>query len=173
MNLKKCENGHYYDADKLLDCPYCVGLKAGLPEEILSGKEQSHIPTEFPNTIQIEGSLGSQRTVGWLVVLNGMMSGKSFPLWDTVNHIGSAPNMDIELLSDPPISRTKHATITYDPEHNLCILSSESHKNQTFLNGKAITGPTALKDRDIVSFGICTCLFVALCRADFSWKDTH
>ena len=24
MNLKKCENGHYYDADTYLQCPHCI-----------------------------------------------------------------------------------------------------------------------------------------------------
>lgn len=171
MNLKKCKNGHHYDADKLLDCPYCAQMNTGLSEDMLLAKDQSHIITKFPNTVQMEGRFGKQKTVGWLVVLNGTMSGISFPLWDTVNRIGSARNMDIELQSDPYISREKHATITYDPKKNVCILSSEKHMNQTFLNEKTITEAVPLKDRDLLTFGNSSCLYVALCRSDFSWKN--
>lgn len=28
--LERCENGHYYDADKFLTCPHCEAMKLGL-----------------------------------------------------------------------------------------------------------------------------------------------
>ncbi|MCM1082834.1 MAG: FHA domain-containing protein [Clostridium sp.] len=29
MNLKRCDNGHFYDVDKYASCPHCQGMSAG------------------------------------------------------------------------------------------------------------------------------------------------
>ena len=29
MNLKRCENGHFYDADKFASCPHCAQPAGG------------------------------------------------------------------------------------------------------------------------------------------------
>ena len=40
MNLEKCANGHYYDADKYLQCPHC--------KELLSHDVTQTVPLEAP-----------------------------------------------------------------------------------------------------------------------------
>lgn len=34
MNLKRCENGHFYDVDKYGSCPHCQGISAGGDDDI-------------------------------------------------------------------------------------------------------------------------------------------
>lgn len=55
MNLKKCENGHYYDADKYSTCPHCS--KAGQEDDSKTVNMQKTIPDS-----KSDGYMQVQRT---------------------------------------------------------------------------------------------------------------
>ena len=47
MNLQKCKNGHYYDQDKFVKCPYCVTRKMPLKDTlVLDGAADAHTRKE-------------------------------------------------------------------------------------------------------------------------------
>ncbi len=46
MNLVKCENGHFYNADKLKSCPHCAGIQADITVKDITGNKQSDITPE-------------------------------------------------------------------------------------------------------------------------------
>lgn len=47
MNLQKCKNGHYYDQDKFVKCPYCAAKKMPLKDTlVLDGSEDAHTRKE-------------------------------------------------------------------------------------------------------------------------------
>ncbi len=42
MNLKKCESGHFYDAEKYDSCPYCGA------DAVQSGGKEAGNPSGYP-----------------------------------------------------------------------------------------------------------------------------
>ena len=69
MKLTKCPNGHFYDADKHPECPYCNGgLEAG------SAIAQPGTAAEAGLAAAPKGPVA-----GWLVVLDGPARGCWMP----------------------------------------------------------------------------------------------
>lgn len=171
MNLVKCENEHFYDADKFLFCPHCSNQLAGTNEMTDSQKKQNQINTEPPETRTRESraSTISGNTVGWLVCIEGVSQGENFTLREGSNYIGRAASMDVPLLYEPTVSREKHAVITYDNISNSYLLSSPEYADRTFCNGKPVPTEKVLKNRDLITLGDCSLLFIALCNASFRW----
>lgn len=52
MNLIKCKNGHYYNADKLDTCPHCAGENIKIPVADPEGKDQTAIDTLIPDRLR-------------------------------------------------------------------------------------------------------------------------
>jgi len=52
MNLKRCESGHFYDADKFADCPHCSGAKGDGNVTVGIGNVQSEMVTVPSDHIQ-------------------------------------------------------------------------------------------------------------------------
>ena len=171
MKLVKCKNGHYYDEDKLLNCPQCAALTIGIEVETASGQYQSQLHTVPVSTRGIK--IRHHKTVGWLVCLEGELSGESFPIRDTINHIGRDSHMDISLYCEKSVSREKHASIVYRPERNICILQVKGKENLTLVNGTPLKRERILHDRDIITLGDCHLLFVVLCDNRFSWPQNE
>lgn len=70
MNLKRCNNGHFYDVDKYMSCPHCQGISAGGDDDIgatvkftQSGTQQG---VTIPATTAFTGdsAFGDDRTWG-------------------------------------------------------------------------------------------------------------
>ena len=49
MNLVKCDNAHFYDADKFDSCPHCANLSANVSASDLLGKHQKQVETVIPD----------------------------------------------------------------------------------------------------------------------------
>lgn len=172
MKLIKCENGHFYDSEKFLSCPHCANQMASVNVEDILGKNQNQINTAIPQAQSIQNyqKIAHGKTVGWLVCIDGTMLGESFVLREGDNFIGRAANMDIALIYEPTVSRENHAVITYDSSLNSYILYSLEHQDQTFCNNKKLKSRKSLKNRDTVTFGDCSFLFIAFCNASFRWS---
>lgn len=171
MNLVKCENGHFFDLEKFLSCPHCSNEQAGIEAEKLLGKNQHDVSTGIPQPAGYPGSeLPYRKTVGWLVCISGMVSGESFCIREGENHIGRAANMDIALLYEPTVSRKTHAVITYQPEQRACVLYPQESA-PTLCNDRVVKIKRTLKNRDVITFGTCTFVFVAFCGKAFAWED--
>lgn len=172
MNITKCPKNHYFDSDKFVSCPHCANQKAEAVVEDILGNHQKNIDTAIPDLdIQKNSQKNCRKTVGWLVCIDGAMLGESFILRDGDNFIGRAGNMDIPLLYEPSVSRKKHAVITYESNENVFHLHSPKHPEQTFCNHKTVKIKRKLKNRDIITLGDCTLMFVALCSSSFTWND--
>jgi len=170
MNLIKCENGHFFDAEKFLSCPHCSNEQAGIKAENLLGQNQHDIDTASQPVNRPDNTIAHRKTVGWLVCISGTVLGESFCLREGENHIGRAANMDIALLYEPTISRKSHAVITYKPEQNACVLSPQN-STRTFCNDRAVKTKKTLKNRDIITLGTCTLVYIAFCGTAFSWNE--
>lgn len=171
MNLIKCEKNHFYDAEKFPSCPHCSNEQAGIKAEKLLGQNQHDINTAKPQDAQYPDNTPTRRkTVGWLVCISGTVLGESFCLREGENHIGRAANMDIALLYEPTVSRKTHAIIVYEPNQQSCIFYPQQ-SSQTLCNGHTVQNKRILKNQDILTFGTCTFIYIALCGKTFSWLD--
>lgn len=122
--------------------------------------------TANPNNDLPEGPV-----VGWLVVVEGPGRGKSVTLGYGMNPIGrEASNRVVLNFGDMEISRTKHATVTYDPRGRKFFIQHGDSSNLTYVGESPVLSPVELKSGDIIRLGDTTVLkFIPLCGDDFNW----
>ena len=65
MKLTKCPNGHFYDADKHPECPYCNG-----------GLEAGSAIAQPGTAAEVDLAAPKDPVAGWLVVLDGPARGQ-------------------------------------------------------------------------------------------------
>jgi hypothetical protein len=109
--------------------------------------------------------------VGWLVVIEGPGRGKSVTLGYGMNPIGREPGNRVILpFGDMQISRTKHATVTYDPRGRKFFIQHGESSNLTYVGELPVLSPVELKSGDIIRLGDTTVLkFIPLCGDEFNW----
>ena len=116
---------------------------------------------------QISHSL--QKTTGWLVCIKGNMIGESFPIREGKNRIGRSTAMDIILLYENSISREDHACILYEPANRTFTLTSKHTQNIVKVNDQEPSGFITLHNRDVITLGKCTLVFISFCNEVFGW----
>ncbi|MEI6607677.1 MAG: FHA domain-containing protein [Verrucomicrobiota bacterium] len=109
--------------------------------------------------------------VGWLVVVEGPGRGKSVTLGYGMNTIGREPGNRVILpFGDMQISRTKHATVTYDPRGRKFFIQHGESSNLTYVGEQPVLSPIELKSGEIIRLGDTTVLkFIPLCGDEFNW----
>jgi FHA domain len=190
FELKRCENGHYYDPKKHTKCPYCGvpdidfgrgGAKAGAAS---SGDAKTQ-PAGYPAPPRTSPAGGDEITVrvglthdaggidpvvGWLVAVGGPDKGRDYRIRSENNAIGRSKEMEIYIASDGAISRERHAVVTFDPQHNAFYLSPGGVQGLVYLNGEVVFGPQKLTPYDKILMGKTTLLFVPFCGEKFKWE---
>ena len=107
--------------------------------------------------------------VGWLVCTEGSCYGRAFTLFAGKNFIGRDPSMDIRLTGDNAISRITHAIIIYEPiQRQFYAQPGESH-SLFYVNEEVVLASMLLKDRDVISIGNTTLVFVPFCDENHGW----
>jgi len=110
--------------------------------------------------------------VGWVVIVAGPGQGASLTLGYGMNSIGRAPTERISLdFGDPQISRTSHASITYDPRGKKYFINHGGGKNLTYLGEDPVLTPIELKGGEEIMIGDTTLRFVPFCGEDFDWRN--
>lgn len=198
MALRQCENGHIYDTDQHIECPYCgnganiINFGAG---ESTVGKTVAAANLVTPQISEVGATVAPKSytdrqksdvgktvgvfqkkmkidsVVGWLVCIEGAEKGKDYRIYAKNNSIGRSEQMDICIRSDPTISRENHARLAYDEKHNAFHLIPAESSNTIYLNDEPVYVPLKLKARDIIEFGESKLIFVPLCDDTFSWKN--
>ena len=109
--------------------------------------------------------------VGWLVVVEGPGRGKSVTLGYGMNTIGRESGNRVCLpFGDMQVSRTKHATLTYDPRGRKFFIQHGESTNLTYVGESPVLSPLELKSGDLIRLGDTTVLkFIPLCGDDFNW----
>lgn len=174
MNLIKCPNGHFYNADKLKICPHCANEKIHITNDTAPAIRQRDIDTYVPdNKLADTYSQISKRLVsGWLVCIAGNMKGDCFSLYTGNNHIGRDTSMDVMLFKEPTVSRSNHALIHYDT--NTAVFTLTTQCNSVLLNHVPVTSkqPVTLFHHDHIQIGDCILIFIPLCGPDFNWSES-
>ena len=109
--------------------------------------------------------------VGWLVVVDGPGRGKSVTLGYGMNTIGREAGNRVSLpFGDMQVSRTKHATLTYDPRGRKFFIQHGESTNLTYVGESPVLAPLELKYGDLIRLGDTTVLkFIPLCGDAFNW----
>jgi hypothetical protein len=136
-------------------------------------------PPQMPGeTVFIPSDASSDRgfdpVVGWLVVRRGLGRGCFRPIFYGQNSIGRGSDQRIVLdFGDPRISRQGHAFLIYDDVAQKFYIRDGGKTNLVRHNGQLVMTPTELHDRDELTIGGTTLLFVALCGSAFDWLTTE
>lgn len=195
MNLVRCENGHFYDAERFDTCPHCnQGAISTVMGNTQDGKEytmpltETVVKTDDTNlsdlvketnttedttqaTIGYFGTVATEPVVGWLVSIGGSNFGQDFRLTTGRNYIGRAGNMDVALTDDSSISRERHAIILYEPRSNVFIVQPGDAKELFYLNDKVVLTATEISAYDTLSLGNTKLLFIPCCSDKFNWDS--
>ena len=108
--------------------------------------------------------------VGWLTVIEGPGKGLFRPIFYGQNSVGRDPKQRISLdFGDQKISRETHAFIIYDEVQRKFFIRDNGKSNLVRHNGSLVLTPTEISDRDRITIGDTTLVFVALCNANFDW----
>jgi hypothetical protein len=189
MKLTRCNQGHFYDADKYTTCPHCQngqeddGSKTmpSTPSQtakIDQGETEpiTNLKKEVDDVQKTVGIFKSQKgntqpVAGWLVCVDGPHFGEDFKIKMGRNFVGRMNTMDIVLSKDSSVSREKHLIIVYEPKGNMFIVQAGDSKELSYLNEKVILSPQELNPYDTLKIGASTLLFVPFCSENFNWND--
>lgn len=189
--LTRCENGHFFDAEKFKTCPYDVApqsldpntrsIRIGAAHGSGQGEQRDTVPVRGMGGAEDEGDRVTRRigqggpggidaVVGWLVCVHGKNRGRDYRIRSENNTVGRNESMDICISGDDLISRERHTIITFDPQQNTFHLSPAEGRSLVFLNTKAVLTPQELKPYDEIMLGATKLRFVPFCGEKFKWS---
>lgn len=201
MNLTRCENGHFYDAERFDSCPHCNQSTISTVLQDDNGDKEYTMPlnppvvepTPEPPVVSVEPTVPEtdnsttvgyfginnvfdaeekiEPVVGWLVSVAGSDIGKSFPLKSGRNFVGRAADMDVALTKDNSVSRDKHAIVVYEPKCNIFLVQPGDAKELFYVNDKVVLAACELNAYDALSLGETKLLFVPFCSDKFKWES--
>ena len=174
-----CPKGHFYDANRYSECPYCEGNS----NEDSGGETTMVCPnghtydasrySECPYCKMNEGHQDNETTVleipekgimpvaGWLVCTSGRDKGKDFRLHFGANTVGRDSKRSV-ILKDPAVSRV-HFTISYDQIHHRYFISNDGGREFVYVNEIPLGRDyVALKNGDKIEVANTVLYFIAL-----------
>jgi len=201
MEMRKCLNGHYYDASIHSECPYCTGTNENgvtVPLNMANDDNNKTMPLGYVapapaapasdrtmplssavadnddgrTVALIKHDIGIDPVVGWLVCIDGKEKGRDYRIHSDNNFIGRSDRMDICLRGDETVSRENHAIISYDSVEGTFFFSPGDGRSIVRLNDKALFQTNEIKAYDKIVIGKTTLLFVPLCGNGFNWEGS-
>lgn len=183
MAMKRCNNGHFYDSSKYMQCPYC-GISNTETAPIIMDRPQANAaggavgktmpmnsaPNDEGKTIGIfQKEKGIDPVVGWVVCIEGPSKGADYRIKPERNFIGRNSDMDIALTKDQSVSGRNHAIISYNPKNGVFRLVPGDGHGLTYLNNDEIFSATEIKHGDIIELGATKLRFIPFCDGGFTW----
>ncbi len=166
MKLTKCASGHFYDADKYPECPYC-NTDLQTDSSIVRSGAAEETPAEPAAEIPAAAPAGP--VTGWLVVLDGEARGRDLRLGLGRTFLGlDADGTPVTLSADAPL-HLRQAVLVYDGEAKTYTLLPGSSQELCYLEGTALLEPQELAGEETLRLGTATLKFVPFCGPDFSW----
>lgn len=193
MPMKRCEQGHYFDADKHTMCPACgvpdldlgktrpLGHSPSQPEATWrspamdEGKTVRHDtnrvgPRDSGETVAlVRKKAGIDPVVGWLICIDGADKGRDYRIRSEKNFIGRSEKMDIQISGDETISRENHAVVSYNPKNDSFKVHPGDGRGMVYLNGNDVDTPQELKPYDTIEIGQTKLAFIPFCGEKFQW----
>jgi hypothetical protein len=131
-------------------------------------------PAPMERTVAVGRSEGApsqarRYVVGWLVGVNSVIRGESFPVRMGRNVIGRDRRSDIVINDDQASSH--HADLVFRPEERRFILMDHNSTNGTYVNEAEIEPRRDLSAKDVIRIGSHRFIFFPLCGDGFHWDD--
>lgn len=187
--MKRCDNGHYYDPKKHTKCPYCGvaeidilvprSIKIGpaiegdvhtRPQGLKVVPTGSGVGDDAPTRVISPGGLAAiDPVVGWFVCVHGPEKGRDYRIRSENNTIGRSKDMYICISGDESISRERHAVITFDPQQNAFHLGPGDGRGLVYVNGEVLLAHRKLQAYDEIQLGKTKLVFVPFCGDKFAW----
>lgn len=160
MKLTKCEKGHFYDADKYPECPYCnAALQKDGGSSIVTAMEPAAAAVGTP----------AGPVAGWLVVMDGAARGRDLRLGEGRTLLGAdAAGQPATLSTDAPLS-ARLAQLVYDPADGSFTLLPGTAQELAYLEDKAVLEPRTLTGGEKLRLLGHTLTFVPFCGS-FRWE---
>jgi hypothetical protein len=118
---------------------------------------------------RLESGAQKRYVVAWLVGINGVTRGESFPVRMGRNVIGRDRRSDIVIHDDQASSH--HADLVFRPEERRFILMDHNSTNGTYVNEMEIEPRRDLAGKDVIRIGAHRFVFMPLCHDGFHWDD--
>lgn len=191
MAMKRCEIGHYYEADKNISCPFCGVVDLHIDPTVAKVRtgaaSQAQADPDAPTAARgqarhaverdpgatvgvVRKKMGIDPVVGWLVCIDGPEKGRDYRIRSERNFVGRDPKMDICIGGDDAISRDNHAVISFNPKKNTYLLMPGEGRGIIYLNEEEVAVPMELKAYDMMEIGQTRLLFVPFCGENFKWE---
>lgn len=186
QKLTRCENGHYYDAEKHRSCPFCgvqnleLDIQKTMAKRSQPGSGEPGVTKPVGGAAQAQDAgktvgifkkkIGFEPVVGWLVAVKGPEKGRDFRIVSEKNFIGRSERMDISIAGDSTVSRENHAVVSFNPKNGVFRLFPGDSKSLVYLNDDELIAPEQLKPYDKIELGETELLFVPFCSESFIWK---
>lgn len=169
MKLKKCEQGHVFDADKFAACPYCAGASEleilGFVPAQEAGEEAGE---EAPRSPQPKPFLPVR---GWLAAVKGPLSGHDWRLTDGRNFVGGGAEMDADLSADETVEPGRAASVVCDPQSGQYFVHPCETRQLFYCNGEPVLAPRALQAGDRIAVGRTVLEFVPFASRDIPEEE--
>ena len=160
MPLGECANRHLYNKDKHGDTCTICGLVSR------KSKEEGKTPEEIAEMLKLPQE---KYVCGWLVCIEGINKGRSYPVQAGKTFIGSGDDMDIQILGDEGVDRYRHAIIAYDgKKHEFVLLPGES-AGLAYLEEMAVYVPSKLSSHARIEIGGSKFVFIPFCGEQYDW----
>jgi hypothetical protein len=150
-----------YNRDKHGDkCPIC-GL------ESRKSKEDGKTPEEIAEMLRIPDD---KYVCGWLVCIEGINKGRSYPIHPGKNFLGGGDDMDIQILGDDKVDRYRHAVLAFDSKTLKTTLLPGESVGLVYLESTALYAPKVLETSTKIEVGGSRFMFVPFCGEPFNWN---
>lgn len=161
MPLGECANRHMYNRDKYGDtCPVC-GLVSRKAKEDGKTKEEVEAMLKVPE---------EQYVCAWLVCIEGVNKGRSYPIHPGKNFLGSGDDMDIQILGDNKVDRYRHGVLVFDGKTLKTTLLPGESQGLVYLESNAVYAPKTLEAFAKIEVGDARLMFVPFCGESFGWS---
>jgi hypothetical protein len=162
MPLGECTNRHLYNRDKHGDtCPIC-GLVARKSKENDMTAEEIEAMLKVPE---------DEYVCGWLVCIEGVNKGLSYPIHMGKNFIGSGDDMDIQIQGDDKVDQYRHAILAFDEKTQQITLLPGESLSLVFLENVAVYAPKTLEANAKIELGDSQFMFTPFCGDSYQWKS--
>ena len=173
MKLTKCASGHFYDADKYPECPYCntdLQTDSSIVRSGTAPEPETETPPDGAEAAPaIPAAAPAGPVAGWLVVLDGQAKGRDLRLGVGRTFLGlDTDGAPVTLSADAPLG-LRQAVLVYDGEAKTYTLLPGSSQELCYLEGEALLAPQELAGDETLRLGTATLKFVPFCGPDFSW----
>ncbi len=171
MSLRYCPAGRHPMDPGWDVCPYCASesSKKGdvtyrsvgepVPGEAAPPSDPAAPASSISRTVFGDEGTPPRRVVGVLVTWTWRTEGELFPVREGSNFLGSAPECEARIATDPRMSG-RHASIVYRPGG--FWIDDENSMNGTFMDGELVEEKRRLPDSAVIRTGGTVWRFAAL-----------